>query len=566
VIQRALDALIVLLVACLLYIAAFGGIEIPLGAIRIGVHEWIRPAVLLGVALAARAGLVRFAHWGAGAPSAPLLSPALLALLALLLAIVVAYAQHHVRVAGGLDSYGYVSAASLLASGHLSEPQRLVTLLPFDEASRAGAPLGYVPRVDQHTNVPRFPLGLPFVMALFTVFGSGGPFFVPLLMAFGTMALACVLVQDSDAGTDRGMGAAVVGVYAAVLVAADPLMVHYGVQPMSDVPAVFWLIAALWLRLHHPERAFGSGLCAGMAVLTRPALLPAAFVIGLVTTNWKSVRHTVGFAVSLGVLICIQAILNRTLFGSFADSGYGPASHLFEISSNRIIANATNFSKWLTYSHSAFVWLLWPAGVVMLRGAKWAWQVSAVAAAAAAPYFFYLVFDDWESSRFLLPTLALVLILFARGTYAELSRHRQSAGLLAPVLLVLSFSWAIASHHFLEREGVYRFASVEAKYALVGEWFKSHTPVRTVVLAALHSGSIRFYGERETIRWDEIPSDKLEATIRNLRSAGYDPYLALDLPSEPALFQARFGSTIAPAIEQIARVRVVNIYRFVSAH
>jgi hypothetical protein len=134
------------------------------------------------------------------------------------------------------------------------------------------------------------------------------------------------------------------------------------------------------------------------------------------------------------------------------------------------------------------------------------------------------------------------------------------------VLVLLAFLWAFTSHNFLEREGVYRFASVESKYALVGEWFKTHTPGRAVVLAGLHSGSIRFYGQRETIRWDQIPTDKLEATLHNLRDQGYEPYLALDVPSEPPLFQARFGSQRGATAEQIARVRVVNIYRFVSAH
>src|SRR6185436_3537417 len=130
------------------------------------------------------------------------------ALLALLLAIAVAYAQHHVRFAGGLDSYGYVSAASLLASGHVTEPQRLVTLLPFKDASAAAAPLGYVPGRDRRTNVPRFPLGLPLVMAVFRIFGASGPFYVPLLMSFGTMALACLMAREP------GMPAA--GIFAAV--------------------------------------------------------------------------------------------------------------------------------------------------------------------------------------------------------------------------------------------------------------------------------------------------------------------------------------------------------------
>jgi hypothetical protein len=583
VIKRGLDGVVVLVAACLLLILAFGGIDIGLGPVRLRLHDWSRPLLLLAVALAARAWLASAFAAGAAtadksraprephAPLAPYLSTC--ALLALLLAIAAAYAQHHVRVAGGLDSYGYVSAASLLASGHLTEPQQLVTLLPFEHASAAAAPLGYVPGPDEHTNVPRFPLGLPLVMALFRIFGPSGPFFPPLLMSFGTIALAYLMAKEP------GMPAS--GIFAAVLVAADPLMFHYGVQPMSDVPAAFWLIAALWMRLERPRCGMASGLCAGMAILTRPALIPAVVVLGLVTADLNSIRPTIRFAATLCAFLVAQMVLNRAFYGNIGSSGYGPAEHMFQVSAARVAANVSNFGKWLTYSHTPLIWAIWPAGMIILRHRAWAWQISAVAAAAAAPYLFYLVFDDWESSRFLLPAIVLVLILFARAMAVVLSPHHSHPShpphlpRLAPLrrtslarlaLVLLAFAWVVTSHHFLDREGVYRFANVESKYALVGEWFKTHTPERAVVLAGLHSGSIRLYGQRETIRWDQIPADKLEATLRNLRDHGYEPYLALDVPSEPPLFQARFGSQRGAAPEQIARVRVVNIYRFVSAY
>jgi hypothetical protein len=124
---------------------------------------------------------------------------------------------------------------------------------------------------------------------------------------------------------------------------------------------------------------------------------------------------------------------------------------------------------------------------------------------------------------------------------------------------------ATASHRFLEREGIYRLPTLEAKYALVGEWFKRNTSERVVVLAGLHSGSIRLYGDRATIRWDEIPEMSLAPTLRSLISAGYEPYLALDLPSEPPLFEKRpLAQPIS--LEQVARVRVVNIYKFMSVY
>jgi hypothetical protein len=253
--------------------------------------------------------------------------------------------------------------------------------------------------------------------------------------------------------------------------------------------------------------------------------------------------------------------INLALYGSVRTSGYGPASYMFEISRPRLVANVANFAKWLTYSHTAAIWLLWPAALFVLRHRKSAWQISAVAAAAAAPYLFYLVFDDWESPRFVLPAILLVLILAAKAFSAALARLAPSPAI---VLLLVALGCAAASHRFLQREDVYRRGDLEAKYALAGEWIQAHLPERAVVLAGLHSGSIRFYGNRETIRWDQIPSDKLSPTLRNLEAAGYEPYLALDTASEPPLFAERFRADPAVHSEQIGRVRVVNIYRFAS--
>src|SRR6185436_14592018 len=105
------------------------------------------------------------------------------------------------------------------------------------------------------------------------------------------------------------------------------------------------------------------------------------------------------FFTAVLAFIAVQLAINRALYGQMFTSGYGPTSHLFELSAERLSANVSNFAKWLTYSHSPAVWLIWPAALTVLRARRWAWQLSAVAAAAAAPYLFYLVFDDWESRR-----------------------------------------------------------------------------------------------------------------------------------------------------------------------
>ena len=556
-IARLFDAAVVLLIASLFLILSIGGLDAELGPMRLRVHDWARPAILLAVALVLRS------VWGAKRLR-PTLRPiasyiATRGMLALLVACVGVYAHYQVRVAGGLDSYGYFSTAALIASGRLSEPQPLAAVLPFDDAINAAAPLGQIGGADGRSSVPRFPIGFPLLMAALLAFGPSGPFYAPLLMACVALALAYLIGREAGDHTT--------GLFAATLVAIDPLFAAYATQPMSDVPATCWLLAALWLALRPqaaggPWQGIAAGMCAGMAMLTRPALLPAIIVLVLVAAGGKPRRLQRATGAIVLAFIAVQAVLNVKLYGSPAASGYGPASHMFELSPVRLAANLANFGKWLTYSHTALFWLLWPAALVILRRQRSAWQMSAIAGAAAAPYLFYFVFDDWESSRFVLPSIALVLILFARAL-GEVTRPAPAARPIA--LFAIALMCAAASHRFVEAEGLGRNATLEAKYPLVGEWFRQHTSERAVVLAALHSGPIRLYGRRQTIRWDRIPETALAATLLRLVDAGYEPYLALDLPSEPPLFEARFGAQSVDA-RQVARVRVVNIYRLMSAH
>ena len=126
--------------------------------------------------------------------------------------------------------------------------------------------------------------------------------------------------------------------------------------------------------------------------------------------------------------------------------------------------------------------------------------------------------------------------------------------------MVVAFGYAVAGQQFVVREDVAHSALPEEKFVLVGEWFKTQTSDRAVVLSSLHSGPIRMYGQRQTLRWDEIPAPALRATLDRLVSAGYEPYLALDSPGEPEQFAERFPGELDRA-EPVARVRVVTIYR-----
>jgi hypothetical protein len=544
--KRGLDAIIVASAAVLLLVAGFGGFDFEFGALTVRARDWIRPAVLLVAAIAGRVAAER--------SSAVARSLAERGLLALILAAGLAYSQFHVPVAGGLDSYGYVSAARMIASGRLHEPQPLAAVLPFADGLKAATPLGHVPASDGHSSVPRFPLGLPLVMALFAKFHPEAPYFVPLVMGYAAIVLVYLIVREA---TDR-----TTGLFAAALVAVDPVFAVSAVYPMSDVPAACWLLAAIWTSRSHRVDALpwsvASGICAGMAVLTRPVLLPAVAVFVLINLRNGPRRCVVGRTAVTAAFLLIQMLLNISLYGSATMSGYGSASHMFELTPGRFGAAAANFGKWILYSRTVPVWLVWPAALVLFRRERWAWELSAIAVAAAAPYQFYLVFDNWASLRFLLPAMVLFLVLSARAL-----GHVSSRSWRPVPLFLIALSCAVAARQFVIREDVGRGRTDEEKYPLVGAWFREHTSDRAVVLSSLHSGAIRLYSGRQTLRWDEIPENALDATIQKLAGLGYEPYLALDMPSEPPLFEQRFKSRKVIA-EPLARVRVVVIYKFLS--
>ena len=571
--KRALDGVIVLSAAGLFLISAIGGVEIDIGDLSLRAHDWRRPAIALALGLGLRAAFAASGAKSRRAFADAAAHASACGLLAFVVAAGAAYLHFHVRVAGGLDSYGYVSTAALIGSGHLHEPQPLASILPFADPMKAATPLGHVPATEGFSSVPRFPIGLPVMMAIFSVVHSSGPFFVPLVMGYLAIALVYVMgaTEAAPYETRRAAPDRLTGLFAAALVAADPVFAVSAIHPMSDVPATCWLLAAIWCigqsENDHSRRSnlwsVTAGISAGMATLTRPVLLPAVVVFLLISAyRARSRTASIAAAITFAFLL-FQISLNVSLYGTMTMSGYGSAGHMFELSFSRVAANIFNFAKWLGYSRSTLLWLAWPAALVVLRRDRRAWELAAIAAAAAVPYLFYIVFDNWDACRFLLPAIVLALVLCARALSQILSLRVAAQTWRPAVLFAIALACGVTSQHFLQREGIGRSGLEEMKFPLVGDWFRQNTSDRAVVLSSLHSGPIRLYGKRPTIRWDEIPEGALDATIDRLVASGYEPYLALDTPSEPPLYEERFRSQLARA-EPIARVRVVYIYKFTS--
>ena len=150
---------------------------------------------------------------------------------------------------GGADSYGYVSASQLLRSGRLVHPAPITEWLSAANRLALASPLGWAPAADASGIVPIYPLGLAFVMALFSVVGGANAvFFVAPVLALATLLLVYRLARETF---DRDSA-----LMAAALVAWNPVFVTYAKQPMSDVPATLWVsLATLMAMRRRRDRA-----------------------------------------------------------------------------------------------------------------------------------------------------------------------------------------------------------------------------------------------------------------------------------------------------------------------
>ena len=78
----------------------------------------------------------------------------------------------------------------------------------------------------------------------------------------------------------------------------------------------------------------------------------------------------------------------------------------------------------------------------------------------------------------------------------------------------------------------------------------------------MHSGSLRHYSDRLTLRWDMLAPDWLDRSLPWLRAEGYVPFLVLETWEEPQ-FRDRFaGHSAIGALDwdPIASLDGVNIY------
>ena len=479
---------------------------------------------------------------------------------AALVALAIAYVgvRWGVLVAGGSDSYGYVSQAELWRRGTLTVRQPIVRPTPWPLAAETWTPLGYRPSPRaRDAYVPMYAPGLPMLMAAAqAIAGFCAAFAIVPLCGALTVWLTFVLGR-------RLFDPPRVALAGAVLVAASPVFLYQLINAMSDVPATaFWTLAVV---LAVTRRPFTSGLAMAIAIAIRPNLAPLAAVIAawmwigqVASERWRSLRR---FAAGAAPAVIAIAWLNARLYESPFTSGYGSTVDLYSL--QHFAANVRNYASWLAEVETpvvalAAVYLAIPAigEAPRLRGARL--LAAGTMATMVLSYVFYQPFDVWWYLRFLLPMWPVMMLLTA-AAIDGIARRAQPSGswpafaavVMAAVVLLL------VAHHLrlAAARGLFDLGRTERKYVDVAHWVAAHTEPDAVILSHQHSGSLRLYAGRLTLRFDILEPEWLDRALGWLQSTGRHPYVVLD-GDEVDRFRKRFvnssaGALASPAIGEL---------------
>ena len=525
-----------------------GGLTLEVLHVHVSSRSPARPAIAaaLGwlVYLAAGGRLRRPLHWDAERIRSA--CPWIAAAIALVTFVVgVGYATTAV---GGSDSYGYASQADLWIAGRATLEQPWIAAVPWPSAAATFSPLAYVPSPKPHapwTLVPIYPPGLPWLMAAAKAAGGQetmfwvSPIFGALLV-LATYGIGSCLASPSA------------GVLAAWLVATSPTLLFMLVVPMSDVPAAGACAAAWYFVLRGTVAgAAGAGLASAIAIAIRPNLILGAAIIGcwFVVRVWRAdqrdriraLRHAAVFVVTVLPGIVAVALVNDALNGSPLRSGYGSIEGYF--TAVNFWPNLRLYAGWLAGSQTPIVL----AGIAALAvPSRTLWPAArdrAVLLAAGAFvvsiwmfYCFYWRFDDWWALRFMLPTWPLMMA----GVAALVVALTRAAPVAARVVVVIA---ALGYGAYEIRQAAIRLAfelwKNDRHYPAVGRLVAATTDARSVIVSRQHSGSLRYYAGRVTLRYDILDPQWLDRAVAWLGERGVRVYVLADAWEIPYI-RARF--------------------------
>ena len=448
------------------------------------------------------------------------------------------------RVAAGSDAYGYVSQVDLWLRGDLHIDQRFGASVPWPLARWTFLPLGYRPEPDGYRIVPQYPPGLPLLMAGARLVAGHCAMFWVVPICGGIFVMATYAIG-------RRLQRPVVGLAAAWIVATSPTVLFMAIAPMSDVPAAAaWAVAVACLLGETWASAIAGGVAAAAAIMIRPNLAPIAVVM-TIWIWWResvrgdsrgSVRHALSFAIPASAGAIAIAAIDARLYGSPIRTGYD-LTEGFELS--YVWPNLQRYVWWLVSAETplalaGLICLFIPAAAIwstpQARRARPLFAGCAIVVWAI--YLLYVPWDAWWYLRFFLPiwpltSIGTVSVIAMLDRWSSVPWRRIAA---AAVVLALGAQGIVQA----VRRETFNAARGEAKYVEVARVVESLTQPDDVIIAAQHSGSLRYYAGRLTLRWDVGDVAWFDRTVEWLAAHGHHPYFVLE-PREVQDLRARYG-------------------------
>jgi hypothetical protein len=537
--ETTLAAITLAFAAYALTVAWTGGFDAHLAGLRIRSRQWERPALIAAAGSAwllwrfrrqAGVALVRVWHATDRARGASVMAAAA-AVWALAAGLIFG-----TFASGGADSYGYVGQARLLANGRLTDTIPMRPGFAWPNAQATLIPLGFTGSRVPGVIVPRYPPGLPLLMAPLGALSERAVYaLVPL---FGVLTVWLTYRLGTELGDPLAGGVA------AMVLSVSPTFLYQLVQPMSDIPGMAcWLGALIAASRGTIGSAAAAGVLSSMAVMIRPNLAPLAGLIlvpvlfGGRSFDW---RRAAVFAGALAPGLVVLGWIQHVRYGSAVASGYGTFDDLFAVSN--IGPNLVRYPRWLTETHTPFIWLSAAAPFWIARRASrplLAWTALLLAVAVWGAYLPYVYFQphEWFYTRFVLPAIAIMLFF---AVAASLWAVRQLPAAFRPPIATVALGFLLLTLvQAPASRSVFELHRLESKYPAAGAFAREHLPATAFILAAQHSGSIRYYANLPTLRWDLLAAGSLDQALANLRAEGYEPFAVLDA-DEDVEFRRKF--------------------------
>src|SRR5581483_11288939 len=239
------------------------------------------------------------------------------------------------------------------------------------------------------------------------------------------------------------------GALAALLLAASPTFLFQLVQPMSDVPVTaLWVAAVLFMAGETARSAAFAGALGSMAVLTRPNLVPLMAILGcyfllqIARRRPAAIRRCLWFVATGLIGPVIVAFIQQDLYGSPMKSGYGGLDGLY--ATRFFWTNVRQFTAWLWQTHGVLMFVGLTSPIWLWVGARQAagrvkellWLGAIFSYGVIASYLFYIPFDNWTFTRFLLPAYPF-LCLLAVWLIVQIARRIHVIAELVAVLLLI---------------------------------------------------------------------------------------------------------------------------------